>query len=128
MGRRLASVIMRVVRDPLTILLAAAAAIQAALAASPQLVVRPAWVVVAIVLFLAACVAAALGRIRGDRRLQLAAPFVLLVVAAAWRAADRQAVNGFGALGLVAVVWLAFYGTRRQVWIALAGVAALMVV
>jgi PAS domain S-box-containing protein len=119
----------RVTRDPYTLLLAAAAAVQVTLgSSSASLVVRPGWEVAAIVMFVIACVCAAIGRIRGIVALQVAAPFVLLVVAGCWRAADREAVNGFGALTLISVIWLGFYGTRKQVWLSIAGVTVAMIV
>ncbi|HEY2272605.1 MAG TPA: PAS domain S-box protein [Jatrophihabitantaceae bacterium] len=118
----------RVYRDPYSVLLAAAAAVQGTLGASPSMIARPGWVVVALCLYVATCALAVVGRIKGFARVQMIAPFALLAVAAAWRAADRQAVNGFGALALIAVVWLGFYGTRTQVWCSVVGVAVAMIV
>ena len=53
--------------------------------------------------------------------IETALPFGLLVLAVLWRAASAPTVPGFGALCVLAVVWLGFYGTRRQVWTAVVG-------
>ena len=105
----------RIARDPYTLMLAAAVAVQITLGSPSTLVARPGFAVAAVVLFAVTCVVAAFGRIRSRPALQTAAPFLLLIVAACWRAADREAVNGFGALTLIAVIWLGFDGTRTQV-------------
>jgi PAS domain S-box-containing protein len=118
----------RVYRDPYVILLAAAAAVQVALGATPGDVVRPAWEIVALALFGVTCGIAVFSRLRENNRAALVAPFVLLLVAACWRAAERTTVNGFGALTLIAVIWLGFYGTRWLVAAGLAGMALAMIV
>jgi PAS domain S-box-containing protein len=117
---------LRVTRDPYTLMLAAAAAVQVTLGSSSTLVARPGFAVLAIVVFAVTCVVATIGRIRPVPAFRTAAPFLLLVVASCWRAADREAVNGYGALTLITVIWLGFYGTRKQVWLAVAGVTVAM--
>ncbi len=118
----------RVLRDPAVLLLIAAAAVQLALASPADDIIRPGWVVAAEVVFALACVAAALGRRHDSPGWQLAAPYLLIVVACCWRAAERDVVAGFGALILVAVLWLGFYGTMHQVWFALGGLVLAMIV
>jgi PAS domain S-box-containing protein len=118
----------RVYRDPFTLLLAAAAAVQVTLGATERLVVRPGWAITAVVVFALTCAVAAVGRSTNRPAVQTTAPFLLLVVAACWRAADREAVNGFGALTLIAVIWLGFYASRRLVWLSLVGVMLAMLV
>lgn len=118
----------RVVRDPYTLLLGAAAAIQATLGSSSADVLRPGWAVAGVGGFLVACLCAIFGRLRNSAVLRTIAPFVLLIVAACWRAADDFGLAGFGGLCIVAVVWLGFYGTRGQVWTAVIGSALALLV
>ena len=108
----------RVARDPYTLLLGAAAAVQLTLASSERVDFHPGWAVGAVGVFVAACVLAVVGRGRDNQTLASTAPFVLIVGAALWRAADNPDVSGFGGLCIIAVIWLGFYGTRRQTWAA----------
>lgn len=110
----------RVVRDPYMLLLSAAAAVQVMLGSSEREVNHPGWAFAALGLFVLACVSALFARLRSNRVLATVAPFVLIVVACFWRAADRSDVGGFGGLCLIAVIWLGFYGTRQQTWLAVA--------
>lgn len=116
----------RVYRDPYTVLLVVAAVVQVMLADSAAHIARPQWAAVALASYVLSCALAIAGRVRGHRTVALAAPFLLFVATAAWRLADAQSVSGFGALALVAVVWIAFYGTRGELLLALVAVAAAM--
>src|SRR6476646_8276733 len=111
----------RVTHDPYTLLLGAAAAVQLTLGSSAKDVLHPGWAFAGLAVFAVACVSAIAGRRRNRALLQAVPPFALLVVAACWRAADAPDLAGFGGLCVIAVIWLGFYGTRRQVWIAVAG-------
>jgi hypothetical protein len=102
-------------------LLGAAAVLQAALGSSSDGVIHPVSAYAAMSAFAVVCVTAVVGRVRRNALLQAAAPFGLLVVAACWRAADDPGLAGFGGLCVIAVLWLGFYGTRRQVWAAVVG-------
>ena len=113
----------RAARDRRSLVLGSAALVQLSFLVTPHLVRRPAWAVAAAALFALSCVLAVLGRLRGAFTLQLAAPFVLLLVVACWQLAMRDAVDSLGVLALLAVIWLALYGTRNQAWLAVAGVA-----
>ncbi len=110
----------RVVRDPYTVLLAAAAALQLALGWSSSQIIHPAWSFVALGVFAVVCVAAVVARTLDRVVVKTVLPFGLVVLAVLWRAASAPDVPGFGALCILAVVWLGFYGTRRQVWVAVA--------
>jgi PAS domain S-box-containing protein len=118
----------RLTRDPHALMLAAAAAVQVTLGLSGSQVVRPGWAVAAFGVYVVVCVLTVVGRVRPAPALTVAAPFLLLLVAACWRLADRAAVNGFGALTLISVIWLGIYGTRNQVWLSVVGVAVAMIV
>ncbi len=110
----------RVTRDPYTLLLGAAAAIQLTLGSSSREVFHPAWAIVALGVFAIACVSAVFGRMLDSTLLQTFPPYALITVATFWRAADDPDLAGFGGLCVIAVIWLGFYGTRRQTWIAVA--------
>ncbi|MGH8861957.1 MAG: PAS domain S-box protein [Jatrophihabitantaceae bacterium] len=118
----------RVTRDPYTVLLAAAVALQITLGSSSAQVVHPGWAVAGLVVFVAACASALAGRLRPAQVPQSVPPFALVIVAACWRAADDPDVSGFGGLCVIAVIWLGFYGTRRQVWSAVIGSVLAMIV
>jgi hypothetical protein len=111
----------RVTRDPATLLLAGTAAVQISLGVPAGAVRHAGWAVCALVVFALACAVTVLGRVRHDPALRLAAPFLLLLNAALWRAADVSTSTGFGGICLVAVIWLGFFGTRAQVWTGVAG-------
>lgn len=117
----------RIGGDPYTLLLAVAVAVQLTLA-MPDQIVRPAWAISGGTAFVVACVLAAIGRARGSIRLAFWAAYLLFVVAGCWRAADQAEVNGYGALVLIAVIWLGFYGTRVDVLLSIAAAALTMVV
>jgi hypothetical protein len=118
----------RVIRDPYTLLLGAAAAVQLALGSSSEDVLHPAWAFAALGLFASACASAIAGRVRDSALLQTFPPFALIVVGGFWRAANAPDLAGFGGLCVIAVIWLGFYGTRQQVWIAVGGSVLAMVV
>jgi PAS domain S-box-containing protein len=118
----------RVVRDPFALLLVAAGLVQLTEATAPDNIIRPGWVVAAEAVFAGTCVAAVVGRRRDTSPWAIAPPYLLLVVAGCWRAAEREIATGFGALILVAVLWLGFYGSLRQVWLALGGLVVVMTV
>ena len=128
MGRAGLDIWGRVTRDPYTLLLGAAAAVQLALGSSGKEILHPAWAFAALAVFALACLSAVAGRVRANPLLQTVAPFMLLVVAACWRAADAPELAGFGGLCVIAVIWLGFYGTRARVWLAVAGSVLAMVV
>ena len=106
----------RVVRDPYTLLLAAAAALQLTLALADDVVVRPAWGFVALGVYAVTCVTVAVPRLRTAAAMQSVVPYALLVIAALWRLANRESGSGLGALIVVAVLWIAFHGSRREIW------------
>ncbi len=108
----------RVTRDPYTLLLVAAAAVQLTLASSTREVLHPWWAFAALAVFALACVVAIVARVRDSAPLAAFAPFALIVVATFWRAADAHDVSGFGGLCVIAVIWLGFYGTTGQTWVA----------
>jgi hypothetical protein len=81
----------RVTRDPYTLLLAAAAAVQLTVGSAAREVFHPGW-----------------------------------AVAAFWRAADAPDVSGFGGLCIIAVIWLGFYGTKRETWVAVIAAVPVM--
>ena len=109
--------------EPFALLLVVAAALQLGLATSGRMQ-RPGWGIAGAALFAVVCV---LGlAVRRLVAAQAVAAYLLLAVAGCWRAADRAAVNSYGAIALCGVVWLGFYGSRRQVLLAVPGVAAAM--
>jgi len=55
---------------------------------------------------------------------QIVPPFAYFVVIALLREADGGGSSSYGVLALLPVFWLALYGTRRQLAVSIAGVAA----
>ncbi|HEX6117600.1 MAG TPA: ATP-binding protein [Solirubrobacterales bacterium] len=55
-------------------------------------------------------------------------PFAGLVIVALLRHAEGGAVSGYGLLALIPVVWLSLYGSRRELMLIVAGVAATFVI
>ena len=64
---------------------------------------------------------------RFPRALEAVPPFAYFLVIALLRHAEGGAVSGYGVLILVPVIWLALYGTRRQLIWALVAMVALFV-
>ena len=58
---------------------------------------------------------------------QIVPVFAYFVVIALLREADGGAMSGYGALSMLPVFWLALYGTRKQLAVSIAGVAAVFV-
>jgi diguanylate cyclase (GGDEF)-like protein len=56
---------------------------------------------------------------------QIVPPFAYFVVIALLRKADGGALSSYSELAMLPVFWLALYGTRRQLGVSIAGVAAL---
>ena len=59
---------------------------------------------------------------------QIIPVFAYFVVIALLREADGGGMSGYGALSMLPVFWLALYGTRKQLAVSIAGVAAVFVV
>jgi len=55
---------------------------------------------------------------------QIVPPFAYFVVIALLREADGGAASSYGVLAMLPVFWLALYGSRRQLAVSIAGVAA----